>query len=54
MFMDRQTDGQTTDERVSHKLDWSSTSRANTYTFVLFRYKVYNCIPVLSSPVTTE
>ena len=25
---DRQTNGRTTDERISHKLDWSFTSRA--------------------------
>ena len=28
LLTDRQTDGRTTDERVSDKLDWSLTSRA--------------------------
>ena len=29
--MDGQTDNQTTDKKVSHKLDWYSTSRANYF-----------------------
>ena len=31
MFTDRQTDGRTMDERVSHKLDWSLTIRAKNW-----------------------
>ena len=38
LFTDRWTDSRTTEERVSHKLDWSSTSSAKIvfiFTFLI-------------------